>query len=127
MATKEEPAINVFIDNVQRLNDLTFNLPHKGIYPKASSRGIRELNRDARVALVQFELTINQGINGGLLRPVHGLTHVVMVFLNDAGVLMGWLYAMRNRGEITRRTWRRARRLHRFLWMTVGNPPHNSF
>ena len=127
MFTKEELARNAFIDSVQRLSALTFDLPHKGIYPKPSSRGIRELNHDARLAVRQFEATINQGIDGGLIRPVHGLNHVVMVFLNDAGRLMGWLLAMRSRGEITRRTWRRARRLHHRLWWAVGNPPHNEF
>jgi hypothetical protein len=54
----EEPAVNVFIDNIQRLSDLTFDLPRKGIYPKPTSRGLRALNRDARVALVQLDLTI---------------------------------------------------------------------
>lgn len=123
---EEEPAVNVFIDCTQRLSDLTFDLPHKGYYPKPSSRGIRELNRDARLTLVQLELTIRQGIGSGILTPTN-LRHVVMRLLNDAGLLMVWLYEMRNRGEITRRTWRRARTLHRALWASVGNPPHNSF
>lgn len=127
MFTKEELARNAFIDSVQRLSALTFDLPRGYHYPNAASRGIRELNRDARLAVRQFELTINQGIDGGLIRPVHGLSNIVMVFLNDAGRLMGWLLAMRSRGEITRRTWRRARRLHRRLWFAVGNPPHNEF
>lgn len=125
MFTKEELARNAFIDSVQRLRDLTCDLPRGYFYPKPSSRGIRELNRDARLAVAQFELTINQGINSGLIRPVHGLSNVVMVLLNDAWVLIRVLSAMRNRGEITRKTWRRARRLHRALWMSVGNPPHN--
>lgn len=122
----EEPAEKVFIDNVQQLSDLTFDLPRKGIYPNPSSRGLRELNRDARLALVQLDLTIEQGKDSGSLRPTN-LRHVVMTLLNDAGVLMSLLYAMRNRGEITRKTWRRARRLHRALWACVGNPPHNEF
>lgn len=121
-----EAAVNFFIDNIQRLSDLTFDLPRNGIYPKPSSRGLRELNRDARKALVQFDLTIKQGIVSGILRPTN-LPHIVMTLLNDACLLMSLLYAMRNRGEITRRTWRRARTLYRTLWASVGNPPHNEF
>lgn len=122
----EEPAVNFFIDTIQRLGDLTFDLPHKGIYPKLSSRGLRELNRDAGLALVQLDLTIMQGLGSDILRLAN-LPHVVMMLLNDAGLLMSWLYAMHNRGEITRRTWRRARRLHRALWASVGNPSQNEF
>jgi hypothetical protein len=121
-----EPVVNVFIDNAQRLRDLTFDLPRNGIYPKPSSRGLQELNRDAHLTLVQLDLTIKQGIASGILGPTN-LSHVVMMLLNDAGLLMSWLHAMRNRGEITPGTWRRARRLHRALWASVGNPPHNEF
>lgn len=126
MYTKEELARNVFVANTTRLLDLTLDLPRGYYYPKRSSRGIRELNRDARLALVQLELTIKQGAGAGILKP-DNTPNMVMMLLNDVGRLMGTLYAMRNRGEITRRTWRRARRLFRALWMSVGNPPHNEF
>ncbi len=141
-----EPAINVFIDNVQALNDLTLDLPREYLhpnsplidigpserlhreyyYPKPSSRGLRELNRDARISLYQLELTIKQGVGSGILRP-NNLPHVVMMLLNDAGRLMNLLYAMRNRGEVSRKTFRRGRRLVKALWVSVGNPPHNEF
>lgn len=125
MFTEEERARNVFIDNTQRLLELTLDLPRGYYYPKRSSRGIRELNHDARLTIKQFELTIKQGVEAGILGST--MPNIVMRLLNDAGLLMGWLYQMRSRGEITRRTWRRARRLHRKLWFSVGNPPHNEF
>lgn len=121
-----EPDVKVLIDNSQRLRDLTFDLPRNGIYPKPSSKGLEELNRDACLALAQLDLTIKQGITSGILQPTN-LSKVVMTLLNEAGVLMSWLHDMSNRGEITKETWRRARRLHRALWASVGNPPHNEF
>lgn len=123
--TEEELARNVFIDNLQALRNLTLDLPRGYFYPKPESRGIRELNRDARLALRQFEATIKQGIESGILGST--IPQLVMLFLNDAGRLMGTLYAMRNRGEVSRKTYRRGRRLFRALWMSVGNPPHNEF
>jgi hypothetical protein len=122
----EKTAINVFIDNTRRLRALTCDLPRDFYYPKRSSRGVRELNRDARLALRQCELTINQGVSSGILGPSN-LRNLVMLFLNDAGMLMARLYEMRNRGEVSRKTWRRGRRLHRQMWTAVGNPPHNEF
>lgn len=124
-AAEEEFPVNVFIDNSRRLNGLILDLPRGYFYPKRSSTGIRELNRDARLALAQLELTIKHGVSAGILG--HTMPHVVMMLLNDAWVLMRRLYEMRNRREITRRTWKRAQRLHRVLWRAVGNPPHNHF